>query len=817
MSDTEALDDFIYSLAQTIILLGPTADPRREYAASDICQHLNPSRISRRHPEVVYESDLETGLSELRIRNSLKSIFPSQLEFHQNTVGRGDSKKHFYKIKFLVNPDVRAFTIDSLAAAINVNIKAEKSKKRTQPQPQQPHPHPPLITAPPLLLSPPPISTIGSAAAPAAPAPFCLLRPLTGKRKRGGQPQSREQLLGKIHNLQRTSSLLSAKNSELKCKLKLLPSPPAGSRRVGVLSPYCQQIKELGAWKDSSGALTISAGLLMSQLRAIGISEEKLPIALSLFHCLYQRQLNLTDMQYLIPSTAWASLAMERNAELVSENMTLFLESNSVVGFSINQDESSKKKAPLLLKPISVQEADGRVTLTALTTHISATAKADAGAEHVFQSMIDQLGDSIRKCDSGTADWCHKGKLPRQILKLRDAYVASQEALNPGSNKRTSRLVEGLEYDSSGEIAQYRLFNCQPHMVERGMEKLLLIVGGKSGLNYEATTTQGLFRAPYYVNDALKETFYVIAAEMYSPDLPPDELLDCIGTPNLTRWLTLLRSSDNAIKALNIEANESMFESLGISADEEVKMRSLLSTCADDGKLSAFMIALCKLADACPGGRKGTARIGVSQTIGMFGSTEHRIALTILQALLPFERSKLAFYNGKSEIFTDSELRSNRVLELPVFERNFMQEVSLMTHSIWEWNPQLKADLVRISKRLGSDSLSATCVDYWEKLINEGVSSMLPLFMEYIMTIHFNIGLCMAWLTDRVVGPLVACGILRGLAKFDLITYAEGLSSTFTVVPLTPFSRARTNGTYVSVHRALENHRRAFCAPRSDE
>jgi hypothetical protein len=134
MSDTEALDDFIYSLAQAIILLGPIADQRCEYAAFNICKHLNPSRISRRHPEVVYESDLETGLSDLRIRNSLKSIFPSQLEFHRNTEGRGGTiQSHFYKIKFLVNPDVRAFTIDSLAAAIAGNIEAEVSKKRKRP------------------------------------------------------------------------------------------------------------------------------------------------------------------------------------------------------------------------------------------------------------------------------------------------------------------------------------------------------------------------------------------------------------------------------------------------------------------------------------------------------------------------------------------------------------------------------------------------------------------------------------------------------------------------------------------------------------
>ena len=133
MSETEAFDDLIYSMAQAMVLFGPIADTRCEYAAFDICKHLNPSRISRRHAEVVYESDLETGLSELSIRNSVKSIFPSQLEFFRNTEGRGDSKTNFYKIKFLGNPDVRAFTIDSLASVIAGNIEAEESKKRKRP------------------------------------------------------------------------------------------------------------------------------------------------------------------------------------------------------------------------------------------------------------------------------------------------------------------------------------------------------------------------------------------------------------------------------------------------------------------------------------------------------------------------------------------------------------------------------------------------------------------------------------------------------------------------------------------------------------
>jgi hypothetical protein len=70
----------------------------------------------------------------------------------------------------------------------------------------------------------------------------------------------------------------------------------------------------------------------MRQLRAVGISEEKFMSPLTLFHSLYQGPLN--GMRYFIPPTQWARLAMERNAELVSENLSLFLESDSVVGVS---------------------------------------------------------------------------------------------------------------------------------------------------------------------------------------------------------------------------------------------------------------------------------------------------------------------------------------------------------------------------------------------------------------------------------------------------------------------------------------------------
>ena len=133
MSMEGAPDDLIDSVAQAVIHFGHLADSRKEYKAFDIAKYLNSDRESRRRPILIYESDLEAGFGESTIRNALGRIFPHQLEFKRHNEGQGLLKKHFYKIKFLVNPDVRAFTIDSLAAAIAGNIEAEVSKKRKRP------------------------------------------------------------------------------------------------------------------------------------------------------------------------------------------------------------------------------------------------------------------------------------------------------------------------------------------------------------------------------------------------------------------------------------------------------------------------------------------------------------------------------------------------------------------------------------------------------------------------------------------------------------------------------------------------------------
>jgi len=129
MSEEESQEDLIDSVAQAVILLAPIADLNHEYTAGDIAERLNPDRISRRRPIVAYESLLEAGLNESRIRRSLEKLFPMQLEFNRCSIRNGLIYTNSYKIKFLASLSVGHLSIDSLAAAIKENIGIKKRKR----------------------------------------------------------------------------------------------------------------------------------------------------------------------------------------------------------------------------------------------------------------------------------------------------------------------------------------------------------------------------------------------------------------------------------------------------------------------------------------------------------------------------------------------------------------------------------------------------------------------------------------------------------------------------------------------------------------
>jgi len=89
MSEKPELEDSIYAMAQAVILFGPNADSIHEYTASEIAQYLNPVRPSHRHPDIIYESDLEAELNDMGIRNAFKKCRSYKLHFID---GRNEKK-----------------------------------------------------------------------------------------------------------------------------------------------------------------------------------------------------------------------------------------------------------------------------------------------------------------------------------------------------------------------------------------------------------------------------------------------------------------------------------------------------------------------------------------------------------------------------------------------------------------------------------------------------------------------------------------------------------------------------------------------------
>ena len=209
------------------------------------------------------------------------------------------------------------------------------------------------------------------------------------------------------------------------------------------VQPLLYLVDSIGSWKDKyTEKLSLRSGLFLNELRSIGVSEEKLPMALTIMLSLYFGPQDAEVMNWLVPSVDTINGALDLNSTLTKESLKNEIDSDNVIGINILPDESEKKKSHMMLKLISVQEKSGRVYLTALNTDITATKKADAGAQHLFESLLEQLGGgTICKVLGGTSDWLGKGKMPRKVLNLIDELAHERENKNPGEMVTVSETI----------------------------------------------------------------------------------------------------------------------------------------------------------------------------------------------------------------------------------------------------------------------------------------------------------------------------------------------------------------------------------------
>jgi hypothetical protein len=227
-------------------------------------------------------------------------------------------------------------------------------------------------------------------------------------------------------------------------------------------------------WKDAEGKITCSAARLLGQLRAIGISSEKMPLALNLFVNLYFGSVESKTMQFLVPSSQLATKVMDYSYKMSARFLVeKLLSDTTALAMTLLPDESEKKKAPLMLKLIAISEVD-RVYLTNLDSDTMSTKKATNAALHTFNSLLEQLGvGALLKITGATSEG------PRTILSLIDNESTEYEKTNPGAQIRQSYKKPGLIFNRRGKMREFRLMNCAPHLNDRMWQHFLTCIASR--------------------------------------------------------------------------------------------------------------------------------------------------------------------------------------------------------------------------------------------------------------------------------------------------------------------------------------------------
>ena len=612
--------------------------------------------------------------------------------------------------------------------------------------------------------------------------PFCerAVRLIVPPTKAPGRPldtpeEMREKLTLASHKRSRDKSnieYLKTENKRLKRELAISEAalnPETALKSLSVAN---------GAWRDSGkvGRLTIPAGVRLAQLQVAGCSQNKLSTIVELVVELLWGPQSDDTMAYFTAAKDTVFKALSRNASLEKLLFREEMSSDSITAYALLVDESVKKKKKLTITMMAIYKrildlVDGipdnlpvktQVLLRALRCNINQSSKAKQQATYGFETALEELGvDVIYKCRGGTSDWKGKGAGTIALLKLYDKHTAAKELENPGKMKINSFNIVGLQFDLGGEFRQHLLLYCGPHFVDRILRPVLVAVSGLQGLNLQ-TTTQGAYSLQFYIGEQLPDKFLQVLCDFYGEKSDIDPIfLKAIGLVNLNRWATLSRISQTIIARLNIPATSQM-----IAAVYENSMSSndkkLFETCDGSGEISVFLLALQKLANGCPGGAKSNTRQGVLDAIAFLTSDYHRIALTINAAFHSFTMRLLDWYNSMGKITSIASMNSTKAIELPAFLLNLLEELALMSADWKLWNPELFAEITRISLR-SDPTGTKNMFKHYDKLLKKKLRGRLKFAMSYITSVNFNAGWCFSWVIIPGVGAAIAKGIVKAL------------------------------------------------------
>ena len=552
--------------------------------------------------------------------------------------------------------------------------------------------------------------------------------------------------------------------------------------------------------EDKRRYLTAGASSLIADINSVGnVSVEKISLVLTdalIFLC---GPMTLEAIKELVPSATTISTVIEAAGKMVSEQ-TLETFRKEVVEGCLLMDDSNKNKANLKVKLTALELKNKSKILTSLRTDTTFSKKCEKNSDQAFDSIIGEIGeDFIDIFTTFCVDWFANGKEAKKLAAAIDKIAITNAFSVPIiSNLPATPLHPKLIFYRNIPYRTNRVRPCKNHNHERVLTKYLITFGQKAGINEDGSTSQGIYRCHYYIDEKLWP-FFCCLVELYynKAGIPiPELLIHQLGAMAANRWLSFETRADRLLQFLLIEAPQSLIDGVKeLYQDENGEVDALQwakilydSQCIHDpSKQSAYILLIMLLANLSSGGTEGEIRTNLTKIVGFLAASEHRMAIILLAAWLPIHRNWLAFPASPAspDIFPNSELYGNRAPEGVNDSRLIILFVSGFSFDWKSCFPEVYAAMVKLSTRpksfvSDSDIPPEEFVASWSKKISDEGAPMLEAALKYFRDIEITIGWSILLVLDPYLGPIFAQAIL------DALVLCQFKDSAGNLIPIPP-------------------------------
>ena len=413
-----------------------------------------------------------------------------------------------------------------------------------------------------------------------------------------------------------------------------------------------------------------------------------------------------------------------------------------------------------------------------------ATISFNASKESI-ENEITKKGVSL--IFGGTTDGF--GAAQNELLKLLTWADECAGGLTPEEHAdylSVKSLVDDSQiYDYGGKFRVKRRRFCIMHNFERIIEHFLKTLLRNQGLNHDAEELQNAYRVHYYM-DKHRQLFHAVtiismggdAEEWVNADPILKNLFKEIAQ---TRWISQERQAAKLIELVNVPASVHLIERVKQYMGEDTQSwREIckLAVCFNsETTLSHMILASIYLTNHCPSGKSGEGYIAWSRIAASLCSSHFRCAMTVAASFLTIHTRWAAWADSRSGLNGEAPFGS-KAIELVVFERNVVEEISILTHN-WRCGLRIASDFINYESNRAFKYNMAESNDhiflYWDKTMKEAVSQMMDKTLKYFRDPGQGIGWSFVHVTDPYLGPHYASVLLDYLGVIrDVVILHDG-------------------------------------------